>query len=301
MNGRIILSQADFSANNIGQYVELSDLTKKVLAKQTLYDEASQQAGALNTFLSGLTLNGFIGGESPILNYLILPVLAANDDQLLYSIAELDEDGYPTDKRSDAEKSAVTKAYQRYIVNDVVKGLHLPYLPGEASVFANQRDQTINNFFTKGAAYPSMTECLWCPKVTTYASDSISVIGGGYAFKIAHNIAGLISTSSAPRYLKFSIDNIGAGFIGVSYDAANNQFETMFDNGTAGELESLDASNIKQSTYDSYNKLQLGANVNDAARQFAASAVAFGNKMTSTQMTQFRTLLANFLTSLNVI
>lgn len=106
MKARIILSNADFSANNIGKYVALSDFTKKVLSKQTQYSEESDEADALNIFLNHLTEDGFIGGESPILRTLIIPGLASGHSELLYDLAQLDGNGYPTNVMSQGEANA---------------------------------------------------------------------------------------------------------------------------------------------------------------------------------------------------
>lgn len=113
MKARIILSNADFSANNIGKYVALSDFTKKVLSKQTQYSEESDEADALNIFLNHLTEDGFIGGESPLLKTLIIPGLASDHSELLYDIAYLDGNGYPTNVMSVGEAGA-TEANRVY-------------------------------------------------------------------------------------------------------------------------------------------------------------------------------------------
>lgn len=113
MKARIILSNADFSANNIGKYVALSDFTKKVLSKQTQYSEESDEADALNIFLNHLTEDGFIGGETPLLRTLIIPGLASGHSELLYDLAQLDGNGYPTNVMSQGESEA-TEANRVY-------------------------------------------------------------------------------------------------------------------------------------------------------------------------------------------
>ena len=304
MKSRIILSTADFSANNIGRYVELSDLTKKVLAKQTLYDEQSSEAAALNTFLAGLTDNGFIGGTNPLIKYLVIPALANNNDQLLYNIAELDGEGYPTDKRSDAEKAAAAdkKVFNLYTGNNVVKGLYACNNSISSSDFITQRKQVLDGFFTKGVQYPPMSVCMWCPQVSSTSGDKLLEIGGGYSFVMKNNIVGLISENTSDRYLKASISGLGTGFVGITCDEANEQITAMFDNGTLGEVQSLNATTISQSNDDSYyNAINFGLHVYDDERKFHTSVIAFGNAMTTEQMTQFKSLLTSFLTSLNII
>ena len=305
MDSRIILTQADFSANNIGRYVELSDLTKKVLAKQRLYNLDSAEAIALDTFLANLTDGGFIGGSNPLFKYFIIPALASNDDELLYNIAELDNDGYPIDKRSNAEKNATSsmKSFKLYTENDVVKGLYVTKDPDlSTSDFAAQRLQTLDNFFTKGAVYPAMSLCMWCPKVSLTSGDALFEIGGGYVFKMTTALVGLYSANTSDKYLKASVSGLGNGFIGITCDEANSQLTTMLDNGVMGTVESLNASSMKQSSYDDYYKnLSFGFGNNLSSRVFHASVIAFGNALTQEQMIQFKSMLVAFLTSLNII
>lgn len=128
MKARIILSNADFSANNIGKYVALSDFTKKVLSKQTQYSEESDEADALNIFLNHLTEDGFIGGESPILRTLIIPGLASGHSELLYDLAQLDGNGYPTNVMSQGEADATEE-----------NRVYRPVLDAQSRVVALQR------------------------------------------------------------------------------------------------------------------------------------------------------------------
>lgn len=145
MENRIILTKADFSQNNIGRYVELSQLTKKVLSKQTQYNEGSAEAFALNEFLDELTNNGYIGGTNPILKTLIIPALANSHDEFLYNIAFLDSDGYPTDEMSSDEKTAEIKAlYPTYSGTKIV-GVVKKYTEAMTSIVTQITKQaTIN-------------------------------------------------------------------------------------------------------------------------------------------------------------
>ena len=127
MENRIILTKADFSQNNIGRYIELSQLTKNVLSKQTQYNEDSAEAIALNDFLDELTNNGYIGGTNPILKTLIIPALANSHDEFLYNIALLDSDGYPTDEMSSEEKVAEIKAFYPTYSGTKIVGLVRKY------------------------------------------------------------------------------------------------------------------------------------------------------------------------------
>lgn len=71
----IVLSGADFSANNIGKIdlpVELDDTTKSILSMLTKYGATSMQAQHLNNFVLGLKSNGIYEK----LTYLFLPIFA---------------------------------------------------------------------------------------------------------------------------------------------------------------------------------------------------------------------------------
>lgn len=299
MKARIILNQADFSANNIGKYVELSDYTKKVLAKQTQYTEDSNEANSLNTFLNELISRGFLGGSEPILNYLVIPALAGNAEQLLFNIAELDVDGYPVDKRNDSEKSAVYKVHTPLYSGDKIVGLQVaPTSELTSTQFMQQQSQQINGLLEKSSAYPSMSLCLVCPSISVIDADLLVQFGAGYTLNLFNNYYGLYSLNTDVRYLKRTISDLQAGFIGVGYK--NDYTLSSMFTGVEGELETLNPNLMKTSSSGEYNYLRLGKYVYDGARQFKANAIALGKGMTVEQMGVFRTLINNLLANLNL-
>ena len=299
MKARIILNQADFSANNIGKYAELSDYTKKVLAKQTQYTEDSNEANSLNTFLNELISRGFLGGSEPILNYLVIPALAGNAEQLLFNIAELDVDGYPVDKRNDSEKSAVYKVHTPLYSGDKIVGLQVaPTSELTSTQFMQQQSQQINGLLEKSSAYPSMSLCLVCPAISVIDADLLVQFGAGYTLNLFNNYYGLYSLNTDVRYLKRTISDLHAGFIGVGYK--NDYTLSSMFTGVEGELETLNPNLMKTSSSGEYNYLRLGKYVYDGARQFKANAIALGKGMTVDQMGVFRTLINNFLADLNL-
>ena len=299
MKARIILNQADFSANNIGKYTELSDYTKKVLAKQTQYTEDSNEANSLNTFLNELISRGFLGGSEPILNYLVIPALAGNAEQLLFNIAELDVDGYPVDKRNDSEKSAVYKVHTPLYSGDKIVGLQVaPTSELTSTQFLQQQPQQINRLLEKSSAYPSMSLCLVCPSISARDADMLVQFGAGYTLNLFNNYYGLYSLNTNVRYLKRTISDLQAGFIGIGYKN-DCTLSSMFT-GVEGELETLNPNLMKTSASDEYNYLRLGIYAYDGTRQFKANAIALGKEMTIEQMGVFRTLINNLLTDLNL-
>lgn len=299
MKARIILNQADFSANNIGKYAELSDYTKKVLAKQTQYTEDSNEANSLNTFLNELISRGFLGGSEPILNYLVIPALAGNAEQLLFNIAELDVDGYPVDKRNDSEKSAVYKVHTPLYSGDKIVGLQVaPTSELTSTQFMQQQSQQINGLLEKNAAYPSMSLCLVCPSISVIDADLLVQFGAGYTLNLFNNYYGLYSLNTDVRYLKRTISDLQAGFIGVGYK--NDYTLSSMFTGVEGELETLNPNLMKTSSSGEYNYLRLGKYVYDGSRQFKANAIALGKGMTVEQMGVFRTLINNLLADLNL-
>lgn len=299
MKARIILNQADFSANNIGKYTELSDYTKKVLAKQTQYTEDSNEANSLNTFLNELISRGFLGGSEPILNYLVIPALAGNAEQLLFNIAELDVDGYPVDKRNDSEKSAVYKVHTPLYSGDKIVGLQVaPTSELTSTQFWQQQSQQINGLLEKNSAYPSMSLCLVCPSISTRDADALVQFGAGYTLNLFNNYYGLYSLNTDVRYLKRTISDLQAGFIGIEYK--NDYTLSSMFTGVEGELETLNPNLMKTSASDEYNYLRLGIYAYDGTRQFKANAIALGKEMTVEQMGVFRTLINNLLADLNL-
>lgn len=300
MNSRIILSTADFSANNIGKYVELSDLTKKVLAKQTQYEEESTQAIALNTFLNQLTEEGFIGGENPILKYLVIPSLAANGNQLMYNIAHLDSSGYPTNEVSAEEISAEIKAFNPIIDNEKIIGCKVgPTSPMAYQEYYNQVKLFVDNLINLDSAYPDMSVCVELLGVSTDTRPMIA-LGAGFQFAIYNNEIGIIASSTNEKYVKRSVNNLEVGFVGMVYDSSNFNLETVIENGTVGALDENGATSIRTSKdIDFYNRVSFGQHIYDTNKHTKFSALAIGRGMSTTQLNSFKTSLHTLLNILN--
>lgn len=299
MDSRIILTKADFSANNIGRYVEISELTKKVLAKQTQYDESSAEAAALNTFLAGLTSGGFIGGDNPLLNTLIIPALASGHDELLYDIARLDSDGYPTNLMAADEKTAEVKAFTvgvdsngRVVAinrqNSVQPATDLSYI-------------TID-LFTSNTVYPSFSVMTYRNNTMIPASASAVYIGNttsGCKFRFMKNDIRLAVGSSVAMKREISYGNNGSrGFNGISYNASDIDFELLSDGITLGER----TYNSEISTVPGYisqvNTFDIGTFA--YTNMVHESMIAIGSYLSSAKMAEFKALVDTLMTNLHV-
>lgn len=236
MNSRIILSRADFSANNIGQIIELSDLTKKVLAKQTQYDEDSQEAVALNTFLANLTTDGFIGGENPLLTSLFITALANDHDELLYNIASLGSDGYPENGMSADEINATQKAYSVNQSENHKLGLCRVVNVGDTNIGPNDTRLDIDTkLISENVDYDSFSIVFYnignmvpnVPQFMRNASSAGVIQIHQDEVRIVYGANTQISTA-----LSGSTFN---GFNGFSYVKNETKFEGISDNKIIGE------------------------------------------------------------------
>lgn len=295
MDSRIILTKADFSANNIGQIVELSDLTKKVLAKQTQYDEGDDEAVHLNTFLNELSDNGFIGGENPILNLLFIPCLANSHGELMYNIARLDSDGYPTDSMSSDEASAAeaSQAYWPVTINRKIVGMRSHYFEGGAT-----KSQLEFNSYTlaeQGSKMKSFTFVMYrLGEVTTGASVIFANSNGGPIFTLSTTVAKVTYGGNNIMYANINNSKL-SGFSGISYKSGEG-FEALLDKGTIG----TSTYNSEVTDVDANNNVffpALGIQENNLAMPI----IAIGNYMTPTQLLSFRAIVNTFLASMNII
>lgn len=290
MKGRIILSQADFSANNIGRYVELSDLTKKVLAKQTQYGEDSTEAAALNTFLNALTTEGFIGGESPLLKCLIIPGLANSHDELLYNIAKLDNDGYPTDVMAASEKSAEKHVYLPYVVDSKNVGVTRFANASYTESDANNQSKFNVDMFEYNTAYPSFSMCLFCKKANnvllkTYTSSSQIKLQGNYVcFDYGNR-----------EMVKAEFSGNGNGFFGINFEE-NVGWSGVVAGGTIGET-SFDAGFTPSAGSSNYNVFSLGR---FAYGSYNFGLLTLGNFIPTEKMNSLKGYVDTLMTALHV-
>lgn len=299
MDSRIILTQADFSANNIGRYVEISDLTKKVLAKQTQYDVESEEAVALNTFLDNLTSDGFIGGTNPKLYDLYIPALAGGHDELLYNLAQYDSNGYPTDCMVDAEKTAEVKIVRPVEVDGHIVGICLFAQNGvtTSEQFDAQALATLHLPQTVGQKFPSCS--VICYSRANYQSNAKLIVSFGVSSNVAVEL-----NSSGFVIRKYNICAIGrgcgdprpVGFIGGDYLQSNipdiylDSSSTIDSGEITGEPNNMILSSvitdIKLGNYDYTTNAQL-------------SVVAVGTHLGATDMNKLHTYINTLLTALH--
>lgn len=303
MAGRIILSQADFSGNNIGRVIVLSELTKKVLARQTQYAEDSAEAAALNGFLESLTENGFIGGENPLLNCLIIPALAASHDEMLYDIARLDGNGYPTDLMAADEKTATNKAFAVDTANEKVVGLKRTSTSPDSEAQA----AIVTSLFTEFGAYPSFSLLTYRNAQSVPASNSFIFIGNtttGTKVRYTKTDLRMLngSTIALERAISFDGTNGLRGFTGLSFNNDDKDFELLSDNVTLGERTYDDGqtiqSSINESTLLAANTFTLGTFANTNNTFF--SLLAISKYQNSEKMAQFKGFVETLMTQIHV-
>lgn len=296
MDSRIILSRADFSANNIGQIVELSELTKKVLAKQTQYDESSQEAIALNTFLANLTTDGFIGGENPLLTSLFITALADSHDELLYNIASLDSGGYPENGMSADEISAAQKAYSVNQSGNHKLGLCRIAEIGDTEITANDARLNIDTKLVSGnVAYDSLSIIFYhIGGMVTSSTDYLRNASSAGQIQILNNAARIVygATTEISTAISGSTFN---GFNGISY-VKNTKFEGLCDNVTLGETTVNDTSHLDN--YGNGNLFRIG--LFKYGNLYQTPFFATGKYINPTQMLQLKGYVSTLMSALHV-
>lgn len=301
MESRIILSQADFSQNNIGRYVEISELTKKVLAKQTQYEEGSNEAASLNTFLANLTTNGFIGGENPLIKCLIIPALASEHDELLYDIAHLDSNGYPTDVMNPDEKTATNKAFEVDTDNGIIVGLKRPTTAPDSSDLGKI---TVDVFqYGSGVSYPSFSYATYNRLGTVTGSASAMYLQNllsSTKFGYTKNQIQMKYGQNYPLTRNITPDETNGmkGFIGISYNETAKDFELLADNITLGERTYDSEVPIAINNDSKVNDFELGKFANTNFTYI--SVFALGNYLSSEQMAQFKGFVDTLMTDIHV-
>lgn len=308
MKSNIILSLADFSANNIGRYAELSELTKAVLAKQTLYDEGSPEASAINLFLDELVGGGYIGGNNPILSVLMLPCLAGGRAECFYNIAALDTDGFPKDWKPTAWNPSDPED-NLYSLNSG-KGVKCTAATGASA--DDGRGFKLNegaDFFSPGvkpAAF-SLVSYLYADCITASnpyqrmiagANSGLNLLLAGGKVNIARILAGnYITIELADAALMTKVDK---GFYGMSYDPdADSVYINL--NGTKNGTLSQEGTLLTTTNTSILNSnfTLISGNANDTARPYV-SAVAFGKGMTQAQLDALKGHLDTLMNALNI-
>jgi len=297
MEARIILSNADFSANNIGKFTALSDLTKKVLAKQTQYSEDSDEAQALNTFLAALTSEGFIGGESPLLKALFIPALASQHSEFFYNIASLDENGYPVNAMPAAERTAVTKVYSAITdsssrivgVKDVRGSLTAEEFNAQ-TLFDNGYGLTDENLTLPNVSIAMYN--LYDKSSTSYNDLMISLFGD-----VAYIKSQQMGAMKQAVYYGYDMTGTRLGFLGVTLDNENHTFNAAADNATLTPIEGTPGTVSSPSV--SKSVARIGYTPTAESRHAHTAFVAWGTDIFSDEMASLKSLVDTLMTALH--
>lgn len=300
MESRIILSQADFSANNIGRYVELLDLTKKVLTKQTQYDEDSEEAIALNTFLQNLTNDGFLGGDNPLLDMLIIPGLASSHGEMLYDIAQKDESGYPLNLMPEPEQIAEEnlRCYRPIVNGGKIVAVQRYSDTSMDSAVVNTQSHFNNAAWLKAgnvADQPLKSySVILCPNKPT----SVTLLrnaSGTVTFANTHFYMTNLTTGSRVYY---SPSNPVQTFALVCYNKDEKRFEGIIDDDSfTGETDTNPYFNWVNST--TFNQLDIGQF--KYAEKAELSLIALGSFIPDNKRSVLKGYIDTFLTAIHVI
>lgn len=303
MKARIILSSADFSANNIGRIVELADLTKKVLARQTQYGEDSDEAQALNTFLNTLVDNGFLGGDSPLLKTLVIPGLGANHGQLMYNIASLDQDGYPVNIMPPAEQEAVEN-----------KRVYRPILDSSNRIVAMLAYTDDGMESSDVNSQSRFNPHIWDSAVNNQPVPSYSFVYFGHSSKNAMGESSILSENGTQSWTnKRDISQIKSGsavLVGLSFGTQTGDGFRLMNYDVSGVMDGMIGSTevtgeqgtaaIFTST-TTYSLFRIGTFVYNVNNQAACSLFAFGNKIPSAKKSVLQSAVSTFLTAIHAI
>lgn len=304
MESRIILSTADFSQNNIGRYVAFSDLTKKVLAKQTKYGMEDAEAIALNTFLANLTDNGYLGGDNPKLTVLMLPCLAQAEtsSQLFWNIAALDENNYPKDWSPSVMTDYVQTPKGVYANTALANSSE-----GEGFKLAE------TNFFAASSRPEGFSALYYLYDSNMTASNlatrNFLICTSGLSFKMSGLYAEVLKISSpATDYVKATSTSSrvvnNKGFYGMSYiPGVNPSDDTIIVNLNGETGATIDKLGTVEtaSSVDSLNNntILLQGNSNNTARPLV-SVIAFGHELNATELAALKGYIDTLMAALNI-
>lgn len=299
MKNRIILMKADFSQNNIGRYIAVDELTKKVLAKQTQYSESSDECSALNDFIVALKDEGFLGGENPILKTLVIPALANSHDELLYDIARTDVNGYPINIMPEAEKTADVKSFFPYEENGRVIGIVRDCTEGRITMTdSNNQSRIQTNMFTNiGEPYPPFSAMVY-KRGSLYKTDTlISTSNLNYKVILSSSQAKIEWINQPTNaHIKAPISPIAEkGIYIVNYN--DTKFNGIINGTSIGETEVLSPNTLI--IQDNSSLIELGTYAYGEQRWFNASIIAIGNAMTEHQISKFAELVETLMVKLH--
>lgn len=301
MESRIILTQADFSANNIGRYVELLDLTKKVLAKQTQYDEDSEEAIALNTFLQNLTNDGFLGGDNPLLDMLIIPGLASSHGEMLYDIAQKDESGYPLNLMPEPEQTAEEnlRCYRPIVNGGKIVAVQRysntsmdPAVVNTQSRFSNAAWLKAGNVHNQPLKSYSVILCPNKPTSVTLLKNASATVN------FTNTYFSMVNLTTGSRVLYTTSDNPVQTFALVCYNKDEKRFEGIIDDDSfTGETDTNPYLNWINNT--TFNQLEIGQF--KYTEKAELSLVALGSFIPDNKRSALKGYINTFLTAIHVI
>lgn len=298
MAGVITLKKADFSASNIGKVLMFNAYTKKVLEKQTQYAKGSEESLALDSFINNMQKAGYIGGSAPLLTTLIIPALAKEHSELMYNIANIDNEGYPTNAMSDAEIAASSKALTCYKENDKTIAVQCTIEGVDSTAYSQQAVVDSLLFTEQGVQYPSFSAFIY-NRNGAYPSEKYMVNKArNYSVELQADkvqIVWINQPSNGVISAAVSRDN-NVGFYGISYDAATTSFSGIMKDGNIGETSSVGRDVLV--VQENSNIFRLGQWLSNTDRLFCSSLIAFGNKMTTEQMLYFKEEVEKLLTAL---
>ena len=298
MSANIVLSRADFSANNIGRVVEYDPMTLAILAKQTQYAQGSTEADALNTFIVGLRAAGLLGVDNAPIKSLIIPALAASYSELGYNIAQFAV-GYPVNDMPSAEAEAETKVWSVITSGGHNIGLELLYNSSSAE-FKNRTQ--LPNYLNLPASGNCPDTSLFYFNLKDYSAATLSM----GLIRFADN------TNAYPQTIEANFrgapGNTPYGFYGEQTDSllgfqsislvGGLTFSAIGDNATMTETNLPMASALpvpragREYMYIGQNS---GANINAKTALFGT-----GIGITPTQMNTFKGLVSTLLTALHI-
>lgn len=287
MENRIILSRADFSANNIGRIIELTDLTKKVLSKQTQYKIGSDESIALDVFLMALKENGYIGGDHAKLSVLMIPALASGHDDLFYNICALDDEGYPTNWMPSAEDPD-SPIYQVYTENGHNVGTYANATVGNNETL-NAFNIGLGDYFVQsgqGVTRNIPSFCLFNYLCAEFNTGDRLIDGYNYSLVIKHSAnycsVGMYNGDSA-----VATTNMGSttkGFYGLSYDGSKGSIVLNNNGNHAVSSTPVNGGiNLTSIGYINTNFVLLSGNSNPVGATHS-SIMGFGTGMTQGEL-----------------
>lgn len=324
MDSRIILTQADFSANNIGRYVAFSDFTRKVLTAQTQYNTEDEEAIALNIFLTQLENGGYINCDNPKLRTLIIPALASEHSELLVDIArESSESGNfrgfvnamnATEQAAPVNDDVEKKLYRVFgLYEDAenhILGLYANYISGYTKNASPAPDNKIlTDVFQKDGdnLYKPFTFISYIPVIgNAPVNDYLTSEVNGSIPLLTNSVFKFTYVSSTQYEAAVNLNVAADKYKGLTFlryngmDNATPVFELSGDNvSSLGAVTTGSGGNIKINYETNLNKLILAANMKYYGKSPVYSLIAGGDYLTASEVTELQGYINTLMTALH--